>query len=221
MKGISTIISQSRIVREGNNEYIIKYYDSIVSLKWFFVVSAFRVYPYVSNPKERMKRELEFFTYRWDGKVVNVPKIVDFDIDRLFIIREYLEGRTPKTEKDIELISKLLRKIHDNGFVLGDTKLENFIITKNKAYVIDAEQSIKSEKDEYKGWDLLVFFLFLASSNIHDVKKFEALANAFLKKYEPPTSVIKNIFNVRNTFLLSFFPILHLEVLRKITAEFL
>ncbi|MEM1625702.1 MAG: serine/threonine protein kinase [Sulfolobaceae archaeon] len=202
---------------------MVKYYDTLMSIKWYFIVSAFKVYPFVSSPKERMKRELNFMTYNWKDKIF-VPKIIDFDFEKFILYREYIDGRELKDQEDYELLGSSLSVIHNNNFVLGDTKISNFLIdkyNKKKLYVIDAEQSLQLDSPKYRSWDLLVLLFFIAVENIYDIKRFENISKVILDAYEPTPEIVKGIFDTKNTFLLSFFPVLHLESLRKIIARFL
>lgn len=55
-----------------------------------------------------------------------------------FLITEYLEGKIGSIE-NLEEISKELNKIHNSGFLHGDSQLPNFIIKNDKVYIIDAK----------------------------------------------------------------------------------
>jgi len=220
MKPLSIFTSQSYLLKENNSKYVVKRYDAVTSIKWYFIVPTFRAYPFASRPSERMRRELDFMTYKWHG-IVSVPKIIDFDLDSFTVYREYIEGSEVKELQDFKLIGRALRIIHENNFVLGDTKPSNFLIDREKerVYVIDAEQSLESDLTKYKSWDLLVLLFFIAIEYVYDIKKFEEISLIILETYEPIPEIIKGILSIENTPLLSFFPPLHLEYLRKIIAQ--
>ncbi len=212
------VSAQSKVVKLEEGRYVKKCYGSGVSLKWYFILSIFKSYPFVGDPRERMGREIEFFTYNWNG--IKVPKIVDFDYDEVCLLREFVDGRVPATLDDVSKVGKALRYIHDSGFVMGDTKAENFLIN-DYVYVIDAEQSIRTDSKEYRGWDLAVFLLFLSYKYLYDLKDFERLTKSFLLAYSPDKSELLSINNLKNVTLLSLFPPMHLATIRKTIGELL
>ncbi len=215
LRGVS---AQSKVVKVEDGKYVRKCYGSSVSLKWYFIVSIFKSYPFVGDPRERMGREIEFFTYNWSE--VKVPKIVDFDYDEACLLREFVDGRTPTSAEDVKKIGRALRHIHDSGFVMGDTKVENFLVN-DYVYVIDAEQSIRSDSEEYKGWDLAVFLLFLSYKFLYDLKGFENSVKSFLLAYEPDKKELLSINGLKNVALLSLFPPMQLTVVKKVIGELL
>ncbi|QKQ99295.1 serine/threonine protein kinase [Metallosphaera tengchongensis] len=211
------LYSQSRVMKNEGQRYVVKCYGSSVGLKWYFISSAFRTFPYVASPETRMRRELEFLTYPWTE--IKVPRLIDFDLEEKCIVREYIEGNLPESPESISTLGKVIRYIHDNSFVLGDTKLENFLVADN-IYVIDAEEAIVSDDLTLKAWDILVFALFISYKYIQDLKLFEKTMQDFLRFYNPSHEVALNIMSVRNFQLLSLFPPIHLNIMRKIISEF-
>ncbi|ABP95763.1 MULTISPECIES: serine/threonine protein kinase [Metallosphaera] len=214
---IRVLYAQTKVLETQGQKYVVKCYDSSVALKWYFISSMFRPFPYVANPLTRMSREMEFMTYPW--KNLKVPKIIDFDIKEKCVIREFIEGKIPEEENDFINLGVVLREIHDNGFVMGDTKFENFLIN-DSIYVIDAEEAIMSDEPELRAWDILVYFLFVAYKYIQDLKGFENIVHGFLDLYKPSREVALNAMSLRNVQLLSLFPPIHLGILRKIISEF-
>ncbi|WP_252896520.1 serine/threonine protein kinase [Metallosphaera hakonensis] len=186
------------------------------SAEWYFISSMFRPFPYVASATTRMSRELEFMTYPW--RKIKVPKIIDFDVKDKCVIREFVDGKPPETEEELISIGIALREIHDNRFVMGDTKFENFLINEG-VYVIDAEEAIVSTEPALRGWDILVFFLFVSYKYIQDLKTFEKVLLGFLETYGASRDIATHIVSLRNVQLLSLFPPLHLTTVRKITSE--
>jgi len=146
------------------NGKVIKSFMSPWSLKWLISLPTLVFYPYSINPKTRFFREVNFFT-EWSKKkhpVIKVPKILGMDYSRLIIVREYIKGRTAY---DIGLdgflpLFEALAFIHNEGWVLGDTKPSNFLLDdKNHVFVIDAEQAIRSNNVEFMAWDLAILLL--------------------------------------------------------------
>ncbi|EZQ06894.1 serine/threonine protein kinase [Candidatus Acidianus copahuensis] len=216
---IKSFYWQSKIVKIGDSKYVLKCYSANAGIKWYFISSLFsRSYPYSADPLLRMRREVDFLTFPW--KKITVPKLIDIDYYTNCIIREFSEGREPSTTDDFYGIGYGLRAIHDNEFVMGDTKLENFLLSNEKTSVIDAEQAIKSNNVEYKSWDILVFSLFLAYKYMNDLKGFDEMMLSFLRGYGPSSEITKNIISLRNLNLLSFFPAFHLNNLKKLIHNF-
>ncbi|BBD72540.1 hypothetical protein HS1genome_0929 [Sulfodiicoccus acidiphilus] len=205
--------SQSRVSTVGGVKVIIKNYSSPYSIKWYFITTAFFTYPYVADPKKRLSRELDFLLTNWKG--FSTPKVIDFDLDEPSLTREFLEGREPEAE-DMKLLGRGLREIHDRGVVMGDTKVENFLISEERLYVIDAEQSTSSDSSELKAWDLLVLFLFTAYKYFNDLDQFERGVQLFVDAYQPTSDVSKLVFSAKNAFLLAFMPILHGRAVQRI-----
>lgn len=76
-----------------------------------------------------------------------------------YLIYSYIDGRE-SSFKDIEIISQELKKIHDLGFLHGDSHLNNFLIKDNKVYLIDK----KLEKNKYGNFGKSFEFMYLEES---------------------------------------------------------
>lgn len=76
-----------------------------------------------------------------------------------YLIYSYIDGRE-STFKDIEIISRELKKIHDLGFLHGDSHLNNFLIKDDKVYLIDT----KLEKNKYGNFGKSFEFMYLEES---------------------------------------------------------
>jgi len=121
------------------------------------------------------------------------------------LLEEFIEG-DEINEENIEIVAKGLREIHEVGYVLGDTKISNFVIVnRSKLAVIDAEQSFKSNNLYYRAWDLVVFFLFL-SYKIVNINHFQEVAKRFLDEYMPDKSIAKEFFDIKNINLMGLYP---------------
>ncbi|AWR97700.1 serine/threonine protein kinase [Acidianus sulfidivorans JP7] len=207
---------QTKIIEVDGNKFAMKCYALNASIKWYFISSFFRSYPYASSYRTRMDREIDFFTTRWEE--IGVPKIIDIDYDNSCVIREFIDG----DQINIRHFAKLgesLRYIHDKGFALGDTKLENFIFKSNKIYVIDAEQAIKTKEISYYAWDVLVFLLFTSFKYFNELKTFTTIVKEFLQAYNITKEEASAMFGIKNLNLLSMFPPMHLNIIKKIIAE--
>ncbi len=159
---IDIAIGQSKVIEKAGKKYVLKKYLSEPGLvKWFIVKSIslpLQIYPYVVNPRERMKREIDFFKKKPGN--VNTPKIIEVNWDELYILREYIEGEPllPNISNEkIVLLAETLHNIHRDHYCLGDSKYTNFLFVKNNSvYVIDAEQSTRCTKKYLKTWDIIV-----------------------------------------------------------------
>ncbi|BDC19789.1 serine/threonine protein kinase [Acidianus sp. HS-5] len=213
---IKSLYLQSKLVKLEEKEIVIKCYSTSAGIKWYFISSFFKSYPYASDPKERMNREIDFFTRSW--KEIGTPKIIDMDYDTNCIMRDYIKGRPIEREEDFAMLGKAFKTIHESGIALGDTKIENFIINE-KIYIIDAEQAIETNDEKYFAWDILVFLLFLSYKYINDLKNFEKMTKVFLDSYNPTQREVSHILNIENIGLLTLFPPMSLNFIKKITAE--
>jgi tRNA A-37 threonylcarbamoyl transferase component Bud32 len=213
---IKSLYLQSKLIKLEEKEYVIKCYSTSAGIKWYFISSFFKSYPYASSPRERMNREIDFFTRKWSE--IGTPKIIDMDYETNCIMRDYIKGRSIETEEDFLMLGKAFKIIHENGLSLGDTKIENFIVNE-KIYVIDAEQAIQTKEEKYFAWDILVFLLFLSYKYINDLKNFEKMSRAFLNSYKPTQKEISYILDIRNINVLTLFPPMALNLIKKIIAE--
>lgn len=76
-------------------------------------------------------------------------------IEKSYLLMEYIDGETLKTEKDIDEVIKITQKIHSSGRFHGDLNTSNFIKTKNGIKIIDTQ--MKKEKYFFykRGYDIL------------------------------------------------------------------
>ncbi|MCY0859434.1 MAG: serine/threonine protein kinase [Sulfolobaceae archaeon] len=220
-KILNAIYSQSEVIVDESKKYVIKRYLTNSSIKWYLLTPFFMFnYPYVADPFKRMSREIDFLTYNWKDKI-RVPKLIDYDTSDLWIIREYIEGRFPENPKDFRLLGRTLKNIHNENFCLGDTKYENFVISGQEVYVIDAEQAIRSDNKKFRSWDLLVLFLFTSYKFVTNINDYRLSIINFLEEYEADREVLEGILDRENGLLLSVFLPTSLIELKNIISEFL
>lgn len=223
-KVLTSIYSQSEIIdiKEEGKKFILKEYLTNSSIKWYLITPFFYFnYPYVADPIKRMYREIDFLTHNWKDKI-KVPKLIDYDIKNVYIIREFIDGKIPQTPNDFKKLGKTIKNIHGEGFSLGDTKYENFLIAnENEVFVIDAEQAIKTENRKFRAWDLLVLFLFTSYKFIANINEYRESVIGFLEEYDGERSVLESVLDRENGLLLSVFPPINLIELKNIISEFL
>jgi len=213
------IYVQTKIVTVENQKLVMKCYNSSTSFKWYFISPSFRNYPYSSNPEERMNRELNFFTHRW--REIITPKVIDFDMEQTCVYREFLEGEEIRNLDHFEKLGKALRHIHNEGFVMGDTKLENFITVQGKIAVIDAEQAIISTDISLRSWDLLVLSFSTAYTFIKDPLTFGKAIETLFSNYELPKEQAEELLGIKAIGLISLMPFLHFSTFRKVVEKYL
>ncbi len=140
-------------------EVVLKKYTCKKSLIWLLASILVKgLYSYSVFPKERLAREAAFFMLRDD-----TPKLIY--IKNNIMVREKVNG-VALTPEDAELIGKIIANVHSQGWVLGDTKFDNFIRhPSGKIYLIDGEQAKASRKSRERAIDLVVAWTFLSVFN--------------------------------------------------------
>ncbi len=212
---IDMITSQVSIRKEGGVNVVVKCYESSASFKWFILSPMFRAsYPYVFSSAERMRRELDFFLLG-DWESFAVPRIIDFDLKRKCVKREFVDARPPERPEDFELIGVALNEVHDKGYVMGDTKPQNYVIKGDTVYVIDAEQSMKQDNKRYKAWDLVVLFFFTSYLFLNSYEKFVEAVEYFKKGYSIMDELAYHVFDYRNLGMLGMIPAPFLVYLKR------
>ncbi|WFO74513.1 hypothetical protein J4526_05345 [Desulfurococcaceae archaeon MEX13E-LK6-19] len=194
---IDKFFSQTEIIKIGNKKYAKKKYTKELGIiKWFIIKSLsipVSIYPFVFNPRERMRREIDFFDNMY--RKILVPKVIEVNWDKLYIIREYVEGHILNLRHDVKTWSEVgttLHKVHNEDYSLGDSKVTNFLVSKNNTvYIIDAEQAIASSATNHRIWDIIVFLATVIHVYITDImtafmvheEEFKAKIKAFLESY--------------------------------------
>ena len=201
---------QVYLKEENGVKTVIKRYNDYESLKWWVVPLITNIfYPMTGSPESRLERELKLYNEKIDG--VNLPKIINCNKDSLTLEREYIEGRAPY--KETKLLGDLLYHIHSHGYVLGDTKIDNFILNKEdkKVYLVDLEQIYKSDDDRLRAWDIDLLFSSLSYNlNIIEYKK---AVREFKSAYLLWDKVSKYTMDARNAAVLLIMPLPNIIVL--------
>lgn len=183
---------QSRVVDIDGMKIVLKTYGEEAGIvKWLLVSTAntfINLYPFSVNPSIRLRREVSFM--RAQNISVPRPEIYLINYVKPSLYREYVEGEIvdPSSSQDMENVAATLCSIHQSGYVLGDSKISNFIKShENAIYVIDAEQSTTTKSEIHRAWDL---FVFLATSSLKVYGKavknnylYENVFSAFISSY--------------------------------------
>ncbi len=190
-------------------------------LKWVALGVIYQgAYPFAVTPESRMKREIEFMSD--DHSLIHAPRIVEVDWGKKQVVREYVEGSPLepwRNPEDSGILGQAIAMAHREGWVLGDTKPTNFILSEGgDIYVVDAEQSIRSEDERLRGWDLLVAAFFLSLMYPADSKAFGERVEGLLTTYVAGKGFRKalgEIFSYRHSTLYALIPLRNLLALRK------
>lgn len=198
--------AQVSLEEVSNVKIVVKSYSVEKSYaKWLLIKTLnlpAKLYPFVMNPYERIKREI-FFT-EMNIELGIVPRIILIDWIGKKIVKEYIDGSTIDLNdpSSFETIADIISKIHNNEFALGDSKYSNFLRKDSRLILVDAEQAIETENPNYMFWDLIVFLSTSLTRLIYGYSRFRGLENTieiFLNKYfEESSKAIEVLESVRN-----------------------
>ncbi len=180
-------------------DLVFKKYTLSKSVIWFFASILVKgLYDYSVFPKERLAREAAFFLLRDD-----TPSLIY--LKNNVLVREMVPGRALGPE-DAELLGKIVAKVHSQGWVLGDTKFDNFVIhPSGKIYLIDGEQARASRKSRERAIDLVVAWTFLS---VFDPLRCGQRVCSFLRSYLESggdREAVRRMLMHPGSLILSFF----------------
>jgi len=187
--GIDKLVNVARkyVFTSGEKvcEVVVKRFKDPRNIKWAVLALAtladirFEVLPLKRMANEyRMVLELRKAGF-------NVPKIHAVDLDRIQLITEYIVGENVgKLIKDgkVEHLIKVgeeIGRLHSIGYVLGDAKPDNMIISEDRIYFTDLEQA-KVNGDRV--WDIVEFLNYSVAFSF-DAENAWKIANLFSKGY--------------------------------------
>jgi len=136
------------------------------------------------------------------SKIINVPKILDYNEKEYKIIMEFIPGFTLRdtldntpTKKRIELCEQLgkeIARLHNTDIIHGDLTTSNFILNGEKIFFIDFGLGFHSTKIEDKAVDLhLLRQAFESKHYQHFEQSFEAV----MKGYKEESKQAKEILD--------------------------
>lgn len=75
-----------------------------------------------------------------------------FNFNYFAIVTEFVKGRCPKRadKRDFEICLEALKKLHELDIIHGDARPPNFLISTQKAYILDFGFSFKVDEIEEK-----------------------------------------------------------------------
>jgi Kae1-associated kinase Bud32 len=187
--GIDKLVNVARkyVFTSGEKvcEVVVKRFKDPRNIKWaVLALATLADIRFEVLPLKRMANEYRMFLeFRKAG--FNVPKIHAVDLDRIQLITEYIVGENVgKLIKDgkIEHLIKVgeeIGRLHSIGYVLGDAKPDNMIISEDRIYFTDLEQA-KVNGDRV--WDIVEFLNYSVAFSF-DAENAWKIANLFSKGY--------------------------------------
>ncbi|MDP2906617.1 MAG: KEOPS complex kinase/ATPase Bud32 [Nanoarchaeota archaeon] len=132
------------------------------------------------------------------SKIINVPKLLDYNEKEYRITMEFIPGFTLRdtldnipTKKRLELCEQLgkeIARLHNTGIIHGDLTTSNFILKEDKIYFIDFGLGFHSIKIEDKAVDLHLLRQAFESKHY---KHFEQSFEAVMKGYKEESKQAK------------------------------
>lgn len=216
---VLTLADDSKKVRLA-----VKRYKDARSIKWAIVnVWALSSKRFEVNPLARLTNEYKALKeFRKNG--LNVPDIVALVLDERILVTRFIKGKDlgqiiseyiNEKREDLKMVKEfgeILAKIHNLGYVIGDTKPSNAVISNDKIYLVDLEQA---KKNGDKSWDIAEFIYYSSKLTLNEVR-VKRLVEEFLDGYLNigRKEVVKEILNLRYT--APFQPFVALNVFKVI-----
>jgi tRNA A-37 threonylcarbamoyl transferase component Bud32 len=158
--------------------------------KWLFVqLWLIDVKRFTLDPRKRLVNEYLGLTWLRDKLALNAPKPLLLDWGGGRLVMEYIDGRSLSDyigNFDIDKLGwyfyrygNILAKIHKKGYTLGDTKIQNILVSNGELYLIDVEQW--STKKDFV-WDISLFIFYTLKFRLRE-KGILNLIIRFLEGY--------------------------------------
>ncbi len=202
------VLSQVKVLDYTGTKRVLKKYNGTNSTKWLPFPLMWLFYPFAVSSKSRLERELEFLNA--DNRIKK-PKVYEFSIEKKELYREYVQGKL--TYCDGSKIGKLMSDIHKEGYSLGDSKLDNFICNEGGAYIIDAEQAVRTKSKRYMYWDISLLILSSAYYNYSNINGFKSFLQGFSNNYEYWEEYRKKSIKGLYSLLFLLMPVQHFQAL--------
>ncbi|MGL4946625.1 MAG: lipopolysaccharide core heptose(II) kinase RfaY [Cetobacterium sp.] len=173
--------SEVLLLEIDKNKYVYKVPKEKNKRIWQRFISLFRG----SESKREYKNYLRILNSGFKGPIPIMyweKKCFGMSFDS-FLLISYIEGK-PATFKNLNLVAEELKKIHEKGYLHGDSQLSNFMIEKNKVFLIDA----KLIKNIYRKVGEIYEFIYLEESchkqvDIYDKKNLNYKLAKSLNNY--------------------------------------
>lgn len=228
---IGEVYSVSKVYSVINNEqeikFIVKKFSDLKAVKWIVLnIWSMMSKRFDMNPLSRLYNEYTSLKkLREIG--LNTPKVLVVALDKRILVTEFIEGqdmgkiisKVLNGEKDkqkfINLYGEELGKVHRSGYTLGDTKPSNAILSKDKIFLVDLEQTYK---DGDTGWDIAEFIYYSSKLTLND-EAAKIIVSEFLDGYLKYGNIdsIKQALKLK--YLAPFQPILAPNVVNAVREE--
>jgi tRNA A-37 threonylcarbamoyl transferase component Bud32 len=196
---------------EKEEKALVKKYQNWVGFKWFpLALWTLGTQDFSVLGRSRLEREYAINSLL-QRQGCPVPSIHHVDLNRLLLIREFIEGESlvgtvrntlskgemPNEADRLRKLGGLVARVHDLGVTIGDCKPENFIASPSgEIYLIDLEQGA------HKGnqvWDLaeLLYYSGHYASVLTDLEHVSDLTRTIVKGYLEEGGDPKRIKDVR------------------------
>ena len=125
--------------------------------------------------KQRTIREAEIIQEVKSFGVL-APLIFFIDTKNCSIMMQYVVGKPVHSLSGISFVrvskdlGKIVGKMHKNGIMHGDLTTSNFLISKEKIFVIDFGLSVRTSKPEDHAVDLRLFKEILNSAHVNEME---------------------------------------------------
>lgn len=79
--------------------------------------------------------------------------------DDYMLVTEYIEGRplseVPLSDNELDQVFRDIKTLHERGFVHGDIKLDNFIVSRGRIFVVDCLKMGQTTLKEAESFDII------------------------------------------------------------------
>ncbi len=218
---LDKLISQSEVVETAEGRYVLKsFWGEKSSIKWLPVTALLSpIYPFAFNPRERLRRELDFFNAGWSS--FKTPRILEIDEENYRVVREYVDGRQIDIDMEARKLGLAMGEVHERGWALGDTKPTNFLVgSDGTLYIIDAEQAVKDAEKHHAAWDIYLIIFIASYMYIRSPGVFEEFVREFISGHSETckrSEIYGELSSAKFEGLLILLPPSHLYKLVKIT----
>ncbi len=222
--GIDKLVNVARkyVFTSGERvcEVVVKRFKDPRNIKWaVLALATLADIRFEVLPLKRMANEYRMILeFRRLG--FNVPKVHAVDLDRIQLITGYIVGENVgKLLKDGELehlvkVGEEIGKLHSMGYVLGDAKPDNMIVSGDRIYFTDLEQA---KVDGDRVWDIVEFLNYSVAFSF-DTENAWKIASLFSKGYLKYGGV-EDLKRVKDTkYRLIFKPLIPSQVSKSIIS---
>jgi len=183
----------------AEKKVLVKRFKDLHSMKWFpLSMWSIGARSFALLGRSRLERELAINEVLCEAGFC-VPKILHVSADERLVFMEFIEGENlsnaikrigiaqnpEKAAKDLALVTQVgeaYAKVHALNVVLGDTKPENVMVTKQGGLcLLDFEQASRNGD---RSWDVACFLYYCGHYlPLNGEQKAEDITKAFIKGY--------------------------------------